>query len=43
MTTPLRNSFVLFPVITSEIEQEINNLNASKSNGPFSIPNCLKF
>ena len=41
MTTPLRNSFVLFPVIASEIELEINNLNASKSNGPFSIPTKL--
>jgi hypothetical protein len=41
MTTPLRNSFVLFPVITSEIEQEIDNLNASKTNGPFSLPTKL--
>ena len=38
---PLCNSFFLYPVNTTEIENEINNLNSSKSVGPFSIPTKL--
>ena len=42
MNTSLSNSMVLFPVsvkeIKQEIEQETDNLNISKSTGPFSIP-----
>lgn len=38
MNSRLKNSFVLFPVTAGEIECEIQNLNASKSTGPFSIP-----
>ena len=38
MNTTLSNSMVLFPVSVKEIEQEIDNLNISKSTGPFSIP-----
>ena len=37
------NSFVLFPVTTNEIEDEISNLSPSKSTGPYSVPtNILK-
>ena len=32
------SSFVLFPVTTHEIEDEISNLNPSKSTGPYSLP-----
>lgn len=35
---PLCNSFLLFPTTTIEIKAEINNLNQTKSTGPFSIP-----
>ena len=38
MNTSLSNSMVLFPVSVKEIEQETDNLNISKSTGPFSIP-----
>ena len=38
LNTSLSNSMVLFPVSAKEIEQEIDNLNISKSTGPFSIP-----
>ena len=37
----LLNSFCLFPITSSEIEDEISNLNVSKATGPFSIPACL--
>ena len=46
MKTRLKDSFVLLPVTAHEIECEIQNLNASKSTGPYSIPckllKCLK-
>ena len=35
---PICSSFMLFWTTSSEIEDEINNLNPSKSTGPFSIP-----
>lgn len=39
----LQNSFYLNPVTSYEIENEILNLNCTKSTGPFSIPiNILK-
>ena len=38
LTTPLSNSFYLFPTTSIEIEQEISRLNIKKSTGPFSIP-----
>jgi hypothetical protein len=38
MSNPLCNSFTLFPVTISEVVEEINNLNSSKSVGPSSIP-----
>lgn len=41
MCNPLSNSFSLFPVNPSEIVDEINSLNPSKSVGPFSIPTKL--
>ena len=37
----LLNSFCLFPVTSSEIADEISNLNVSKAIGPFSISACL--
>ena len=41
LNTCLSNSMVLFPVSAKEIEQEIDNLNISKSTGSFSIPVTL--
>ena len=38
MPNPLCKSFALFPVTRHEITDEINNLDASKSVGPFSVP-----
>ena len=38
MPNPLCNSFALFPVTPHEIIDEINNLDPSKSVGPFSVP-----
>lgn len=38
LTSPLCNSFYLFPTTSMEIEQEISQLNVNKSTGPFSIP-----
>jgi hypothetical protein len=38
MSNPLCNSFALFPVTPHEITDEINNLDPSKSVGPFSVP-----
>ena len=35
---PISNSFYLLPTTTAEIEDEISNLNQSKSTDPFSIP-----
>ena len=35
---PVSTSFYLLPTTTAEIEDEISNLNQSKSTGPFSIP-----
>jgi hypothetical protein len=37
----ISQSFQLFPTTTFEIEEEISNLNNSKSAGPFSIPTKL--
>ena len=41
MSNPLCNSFALFQVTISEVVEEINNLNSSKSVGPSSIPTKL--
>ena len=41
LNAPLCQSFTLFPTTAIEIEDEINNLNSSKSTGPFSIPTKL--
>ncbi len=38
MPNTLCNSFVLFPITPHEIIDEINNLDLSKSVGPFSVP-----
>ena len=38
MPNPLCNSFALFPVTPHEVIDEINNLDPSKSVGPFSVP-----
>ena len=35
---PQTVSFFLFPTCSSEIEEEISNLNVNKASGPFSIP-----
>ena len=41
MNPPQSNSFLLFPITSDEINQEINNLNPAKASGPFSIPTKL--
>jgi hypothetical protein len=41
LTTPLQNSFYLFPTTSIEIEQEISRLNIKKSTGPYSIPTIV--
>ena len=41
LNAPLCHSFVLFPASIIEIEDDINNLNSSKSPGLFSIPTKL--
>ena len=41
MPNPLRNSFALFPITRIEIEEIIDQMNGSKSIGPFSIPTKL--
>ena len=41
LTTPLPNSFYLFPTTSIEIEQEISRLNIKKSTGPYSIPTIV--
>ena len=35
---PKQSVFFLFPTCSSEIEEEISNLNVNKASGPFSIP-----
>ena len=43
LNAPLCSSFMIYPATAGEIETEINNINSSKSVGPYSIPiNLLK-
>ena len=41
LNAPLCHSSVLYPASITEIEDEISDLNSSKSTGPFSIPTKL--
>ena len=35
---PLANSFYIFPITKTEIEEEVSKLNTSKATGPYSVP-----